>query len=78
MLQLISRGQAAMWDAQSRITGKLRNEKGEANVFAVIILIIIVCIVAVVVAIALKGAADTMSKTVDSCITDPTKCAVTK
>lgn len=71
MLQLASRAQVAMWGLRSRAASTLRNEKGEANVFAVIIGILLVAIVLGGIAFFAISAGSGITEKAQSCLENP-------
>jgi hypothetical protein len=74
MLSLLARAQMAVWNTRDRAALALRNEKGEANVFAIIIGIVIVAVLIGGIFLIMSTASDTMGNKVQSCVSNPANC----
>lgn len=69
--------QAMLAVAKAKAAAVHADEKGEANVFAIIIGILVVALVFGGIAVLLVFGGNTVSNTGETCIEDPTACEIT-
>lgn len=75
-MEMFVKSQIALMAMRDRIRNMSVDERGEANVFAIIIGIVVVAIVFAIIVGMLVFGANTVNNTGRDCISDPTACAI--
>jgi len=75
-MEQIVKAQVGYWALRERMKAFMADERGEANVFAIIIGIIVVALVFAIIVGMLVFGANTVDNTGRDCIADPAACEI--